>query len=149
MPKSIRGIPHRGNIVEPDFKPAPTEIKIDPDKYTHLWNAFEHSETEASAYYLLRMAYRRGNWAPFTKADVEAVYGAQDGYTFNRLIDPGIGYGLPGERYESGGGWIVKKDGLYYFTEEFIDRCYLSVGGDKLRKQIDQKYPWEREHRTI
>jgi len=101
------------------FVIRPTDIPLTD----HLWNTFDHHETEISARYILKMCQRRGNWQPFTRADIETVYEASghQGFTFNRLIEPGYSYGSRG-RVLSGGGWIVERDGMYFITEEFVRR---------------------------
>lgn len=136
-------IPNRGPLAQPNYKVKPSDIEVKE----HLWNAFDHNETEISAYWLIKLAQRNGDWRPFTREDVEAVYSEKfkDGYTFNLLVERGVGYGRPGERYLWGGGWIVLSEGRYYFTEEFIERCYLSTTGD--RKEIERRWPWENEPR--
>lgn len=103
-----------------------------PDTFEHLWNAFDENETEISAAYLLRLARTRGNWRPFTFEDINSLYRAcrkskTAVFTFNRLVEPGMHYGMPGERWLVGGGWIVLKNGLYYFTDDFIRRVHESA----------------------
>lgn len=76
----------------------------------HLFDAFDHYESEISARYIVRLCQQRNSWSPFTLDEIEAVYqsaGHADGFWFNRLISD---------------GWIVERDGKYFITEGFI-RC--------------------------
>lgn len=126
----------RGDVItDPHFRPSPEDIPADRE---HLWGAFGNHETEVSAHWLVKFARERGSWQPFTRRDIEGFYrasGMRDGFTFNRLIEPGTGYGRPGERYRAGGGWIVERDRLLHFTTEFVLRCHMSATNDpKLRE---------------
>jgi hypothetical protein len=120
-------IPDRGPLATPDFKPTPADINT---KIELLWDAFDHMETEMSALIICRMAQQRGDWRPFTRADIENFDGRKDPgstFCFNRLVEPGMTFGIQRGRYLTGGGWIVEKDDLYHFTEDFILRCYRSA----------------------
>ncbi len=97
---------------------TPEDIQIT----RHLFDAFGQYETEISASWLVRFAQDRGTgWTPFTEEDIEKFYskgGKFSGFTFNKLIS---------------GGWIREaqkghvEGSVYYFTEEFISRCYKSA----------------------
>lgn len=99
------------------------------DTSRHFWDAFDHSETEISARWLVRFAQAHGRgWEPFTAEQIEQFYQEESGgklrnFSFNRLIEPGWSYGRPGERELKGGGWIVKNGDLLYFTPDFVLRC--------------------------
>jgi len=144
--RNSRPIPFRGPLADADFRPQPQEIVIND----HLFNAFGESESEVSADWLVRFAIARGQgWSPFSEEEINVFYHAKfpnENFTFNRLVEAGVGYGLPGERYLTGGGWIVEKDGLYHFTEEFINRCYMAATGRNLDIEIiygeDARYPF-------
>lgn len=72
----------------------------------HFWNAFDNRETEDAARRLVISAKRRGNWEPFTIADIGP------GFDFGRLVAQ---------------EWIFKKEnGEYYFTLQFVARCWGS-----------------------
>lgn len=104
----------------------PSDITADG----HLWDAFDHYETEVSARYIVRMCQQRGNWQPFTQEDIEAVYQAAGfkGFTFNRLIEPQMkSRSLYDKPIPRGGGWIVKGDGRYFITVEFVNRVLHST----------------------
>lgn len=110
----------------------PIQPKDIPSKgWDHLWNAFDNNETEISAAYILLMCQERGNWAPFTFEEINTFYNEKRKtpchFTFNRLIEPGLHYGMPGERHLAGGGWIVERDGKYFLTDDFIQRVSQSV----------------------
>ena len=99
----------------------------------HLWNAFDHKETEISAGYIVRMCQERGGWRPFTQDDIERFYkkSGHRGYRFNRLVEPGMAFGIVQGHHLKGGGWIVRDDaGIYYLTHEFISRCFRSSPAD-------------------
>jgi hypothetical protein len=119
----------RYNIVSGDFDIMPCDI---PSNFTHLWCAFDHCETEISAAYILRFCQEQGSWAPFGYKQINAFYRRTSKFhtfTFNRLIDPGMHYGMHGERRLTGGGWIVQNQAakLYYVTDDFIRRVHKSV----------------------
>lgn len=111
--------------VEGFFPIAPADIPDEP-----LWDCFGHSETEASAAWILRLCRERGGWVAFTREEIEAVYsrsGKYRHYTFNRLVNHDYTYGA-GERKKAGGGWVVfGEDGKYRVTMNFIFRCYESA----------------------
>lgn len=132
--------PNRGKIAARSFKPAPADIDTEAG---HFWNAFGHHETEVSAKWLCRLAQIKGGWLPFTRDEIEKLY--LYSFTFNRLIEPGTGYGRPGEKYLTGGGWIVEMDGLLHFTEEFVTRCFLSSNNKS--EELRERYPEEKEPR--
>lgn len=80
----------------------------------HFWDAFGNSETESSAYWIVRLMQEAGDlWRPFSNQEIETLYrkAGHGGYRFNRLKD--------GEY-----GWILERDGLNYITHNFICRCY-------------------------
>jgi hypothetical protein len=122
-----------GDIVDVDQLNAgiqPEEINTN----SHFWNAFDHSETEVSARWIVRFCQERGRgWDPFTADEIEAYYrkgGKFVNFRFNRLIEPGMAYGVPGERWMEGGGWIIPlPDGRLQVTRDFVHRCYRSVQG--------------------
>lgn len=106
-------------IVTGAFPIQPEDI----DGTKHFWNAFGHNETEVSAGWLVRFAQRRGkSWEPFTDADIEADYntasgGKLKGFRFNRLVEDADNH-----------NWVIKgEDDCYYFTIDFIQRCYRAA----------------------
>lgn len=118
-------------------------FKVQPDDIDastrHLWNAFDHSETETSAGWIIRFLQERGlGWAPFSHNEIEAYYsksGKFTGFSFNRLINPEMVppslarafAGYYDKRIPKGGGWIIKgDDDKYYVTVEFVTRCFSS-----------------------
>lgn len=76
------------------------------------------------------MLQEKGGWSPFTRGEIEAFYqkcGLKDGFRFNRLIQPGITFGIIRGNYSVGGGWVVEnEDGTLEVTEEFVERVYKS-----------------------
>lgn len=79
----------------------------------HFWNAFDHSETEVSANWIVQLCQARGSWDPFSREAIEEIYSRKhrDGFTFNKLLS---------------NGWIIERDGLYHITAGFIVRCFES-----------------------
>lgn len=127
------------NIVEGEYKIMPGDL---PTKFDHLWDAFDHSETEISAKYILHFCQSRGeykaaplvhvkqgSWAPFTYDEIEAFYrrSGHKGFTFNHLVEPGWRVERPGVKHLIGGGWIVQKDDKFYITDDFILRLAQSL----------------------
>ncbi len=118
---------------EDNFEIQPKDI----DASKHLWEAFDHCETEISAGYILRMCQERGGWFPFTQEEIEEFY-RRSGYVnfhFNRLVEPeevplSLARAFAGYREPlmfKGGGWVVfGGDSKYRVTEDFIRRCYKS-----------------------
>ena len=103
----------------------------------HLWDAFDHMETEVSAGYIVRLCQEGGEWVPFTREEIEEFYGrsGHHGFCFNRLVEPEMVptslarafAGYHDAPVPKGGGWVVLGgDGKYRVTEEFIQRCFKS-----------------------
>lgn len=117
-----------------DFHIHPDDI----DASKHFFGAFDHTETEVSAGYIVRFLQKRNlGWEPFTREEIEAFYAEsqKDGFTFNRLIEPEMilpnlarafaGHHDP--RIPAGGGWIIMDTyDRYYVTDDFVKRCYKS-----------------------
>ena len=116
------------------FKIQPEDI----DASCHFFGAFDHTETEISAMWIIRFMQKRGaGWVPFTKEEIQAFYAEKhpDNFSFNRLIEPehvsqNLAKAFAGEiqsRIPKGGGWIVVgDDGKYRVTDNFVMRCYSS-----------------------
>lgn len=101
---SLTHVPIEGNLII-----SPGNI----DTSQHFWNAFDHSETEVSANWIVQLCQKHGSWHPFSKKDIEDLYSQKhkDGFTFNKLLI---------------GGWIIEKNSLYYVTAGFVVRCFES-----------------------
>ncbi|MEX0649401.1 MAG: hypothetical protein WD200_00175 [Candidatus Andersenbacteria bacterium] len=118
----------------------PEDFPIQPDHIDgsrHLWNAFDHTETEVSAGWIIRFLQERGkSWAPFTYGEINAFYSREhkDGFTFNRLINvemvpPNLARAFAGHHDDPvprGGGWILEDADGYHVTDDFITRCFQS-----------------------
>lgn len=98
-------------------KPAWMAIPIDPADIRadrHFYDAFDNSETEISAGWIVRFCQeRKQGWKPFTYKQIDAFYaskGVKDGFTFNRLIP----------------SFIVQKGRRYYITPQFVGKCYTA-----------------------
>ncbi len=68
-----------------------TMSTISPDDVNikkHFLDAFGHYETEMSAYWVVKLAQRKGGWNPFTQEEMDAIYGEAGfvNFNFNRLI---------------------------------------------------------------
>lgn len=117
----------RGPLVEEvaDFRIKPGDINANQ----HLSEAYGHYETEISAGYIIRMCQEKGSWEPFTQEEIKKFYqkaGHQDGFTFNQLVDRGLGFSIMSGNYPVGGGWIVLRDGKYHLTTTFIEAAFKS-----------------------
>lgn len=120
---------HGRNIVthESNFQIQPDDIDTPPGG--HFWGAFDNTETEVSARYVVRLCKRKGGWHPFSHDEIERFYNESGhrGFSFNRLIRPGTAFYILKGRVLEGGGWIIEIDGLYYVTDDFIFRCFQST----------------------
>ncbi|MCL5411071.1 MAG: hypothetical protein M1324_04525 [Patescibacteria group bacterium] len=150
MKKVIVG--YKTYLIQPDH------INTDPNtgpEGSHFFDAFGNTETEVSARWLVRFAQQRGSgWEPFALNEIEAFYnrGGHKGFSFNHLINPGQAFANAAEAFGAiasspnsmaavltaahqptvsvGGGWIVAGDDeKYYFTHEFVSRCYQASPG--------------------
>ena len=95
----------------------------------HLYDAFDNTETEISAHYIIGLCQQKGNWESFTQKEIEDFYrskGHQDGFTFNALIEPMTQHLFDGSSYTVGGGYILKEGDTYKITPQFIERVYKS-----------------------
>ena len=103
-----------------------------------FWDAFDHLETEVSAWWIVRLLQERGcGWVPFTREEIQTLYSSRykDRFSFNRLIEaemvpPDLARAFAGHHdplVPVGGGWVVCDDnGVHRVTQEFVDRCYKS-----------------------
>lgn len=78
---------------------------------THFYNAFGNMETDIAARIIVQLCQKKGEWAPFTKAEIDAF--CDRNFMFHRLI--GTKHFIAGNH-----------DG-YYVTHEFVTRCFLSA----------------------
>ncbi len=139
------------------MKPTDKDYPITPDMIDaskHLFDAFNHLETETSAGWIVRFCQRRGSWAPFTYAEIDGYYrerGQNNGFTFNRLlaknleahdfvsfhlssVDMGT---VPAIRQLDGEpktGFVVVVDETFVVTHEFVTRCFGSSPTKKNKK---------------
>lgn len=117
----------RGPLVEEvaDFPIQPGDINAKQ----HMYDAYGNNETEISAGYIIRMCQEKGSWEPFTADEIEEFYqkvSPHTGFSFNQLVDQGMGYSIVSGHYPVGGGWIVLKDGKYHLTTTFIEAAFKS-----------------------
>ena len=101
-------------------RPTPKPSEIYSKK--HFWNAFDQSETEVSARWIVRymqdVEERTGKcWPSFTYEQINGYYTLSDGFTFNRLL----GYRNKSTQYIE-----VDNDGNMTVTANFIGRCHRS-----------------------
>lgn len=117
------------------YRIMPLDINVDYKKgFKHLFNAFDNSETETSAAWLVEMAQKHGSWRPFSREEIEAVYHEhfEEDFRFNRLIRQGRGFYIMEGYRDEGGGWIVcdgdesKPGAMFHFTDDFVERCFKS-----------------------
>lgn len=124
-------------IVYPDIFPIkPADVNT-----RGLMETFGNSETEVSAYWLLKLAKERNSWASFTLADIEKIYHVKykEDFLFNRLVDIGSGYSIHGGRYDIGGGWIYYDETVerYYFSVDFVLRCCWGMAKNQPQSFVD------------
>jgi hypothetical protein len=99
----------------------PEHINIDE----HFFDAFNNTETEVSARWIVMMCQRSNCWSPFSDEDIETFYRQNSrfrNFYFNRLHDQ---------------GYIIKKDGLNYITHEFICKCFCSAPAKSLFPEVE------------
>lgn len=116
-------------IVGNNFPIQPCQINT----HWRLIGAFENSETDMSAHYILKLCQRLGGWFPFSLKQIEEIFNesAYKRFPFNLLVEPGeiltkpdpTGKTLP-RKEMTGGGYIIYKDEKYHLTDEFVTRCY-------------------------
>jgi hypothetical protein len=124
---TTENIHDRGPIAEPTFTIEPSMIDVSK----HFWDAFDNSETEVSARWIVRFMQEFGHWVPFSLVDLEEFYHrsrpATESFEFNRLVEPQWVFFIRRGRVLEGGGWVVRgEDGLYRVTEDFVARCAKS-----------------------
>lgn len=108
------------------------------DAKQHLFGAFDNTETETSAGWVIRFLQERGrSWEPFTRKEIQAFYARKfprERFSFNRLVNPemippSLVRAFEGHRdplVPRGGGWIVEVDGKFHVTDDFVTRCFRS-----------------------
>ena len=89
-------------------KDTPIKPK-DIDTKQHFFNSFEKMEREVSARACVSLAQKNKSWRAFSKAEIDKHWG--ENVWFNGLDSL---------------GYIVLKKDKYYFTAEFIAKCYAS-----------------------
>lgn len=91
------------------FSVAPWDI----DASKHFFDAFDNTETEISAWWIVHfLQERKDGWRPFTYDDINLFYRKKHShdFEFNWLVKK---------------DWIVlRDDGKYCVTVDFILRCY-------------------------
>jgi hypothetical protein len=117
----------RGPLIEEvaDFPIKPSDINAT----AHLYNAYGNNETEVSAGHIIRMCQEKGSWGPFTADEIEEFYhrvSSHTGFSFNQLVDQGMGFSIMTGNYPMGGGWIVLRDGKYHLTTTFVEAAFKS-----------------------
>jgi len=91
----------------------------------HFFDAFDNSETEGSASWIVRFCQQGNRWVAFSEKEIEAFYNSFGNrhFPFNRLI----GKNPSRIGVENEGAWIVRgEDSLYRVTIDFVMRCYNS-----------------------
>jgi len=115
-------------IVSKNFKVQPSDIYTGSD----LLNTFGQFESEEVAKWIVELCQEKGMWDKFSEEELLASYNRKNkGRPLQRihfyiLVDP-----QPLSEFETGekpimlgGGWIIEKDGNYFITQEFVERCY-------------------------
>lgn len=98
------------NVVR-DFEPYPIKpYNIDSEvKFT---NTFGSDDKDIIARWLVKLAQTNGGWKPFTQGQATQFYnrkGGQGACPVNKLTE-----------------WLVKENGEYLYTHQFISRCFAS-----------------------
>ena len=109
------------------------------DASNHMYESFNHMETEVSAGWIVRFMQSRGTgWTPFTFVEINEFYSKvfpDEKFSFNRLvgaemIPPSLVRAFAGHcdpLIPAGGGWIILGDDKkYYVTDDFVTRCFKS-----------------------
>jgi len=138
--RNLTHVNHKEDRLSRNAVTSGEELPIQPkdiDGSKHFFSAFDHTETEVSANWIIRFLQERGqSWRPFSYEDIDAFYARKfkNGFRFNRLVEaemvpPSLARAFAGYRdplIAVGGGWIIhnEAEGLYYVTEEFIMRCH-------------------------
>ena len=52
------------------FPIKPSDVNTD----VHFYETFDHLGTEIAANWIVRLCQERGDWGPFTRADVDSFY---------------------------------------------------------------------------
>lgn len=85
-----------------------------------MGSKWQNCETEASAWWLLKLARKRKSWKPFTQNDIDELYQKKfpkEHFWFNKLTEDGD---------------IVKIGNYYHFTDYFIIECNKLLNSCKL-----------------
>lgn len=121
------------------FRIQPEDI----DTSKRLFDAFDNTETEISAIWIVRFLQDRGmGWDSFTFEEISAFYNRtiKGEFGFNRLVNPewvppNLARAFAGHHDRPvpvGGGWIIlENDKKYYITEDFVERCFRSNPKEK------------------
>lgn len=121
----------RPQIVEGrDYPIKPEDI----DATRHFFEAFDHTETEISARWVVRLCQEKGHWGPFTEAELTAFYHREfpdSTFRFHRLVEPQMSYSLRGGGGMCGGGWLVREGDTLRVTHNFITRCFKASPAKK------------------
>ena len=84
----------------------PNNINIEE----RLWEAFNDCETEASAYWIIKLCQQKNGWFDFTHEEINNLYEKAEykEFLFNRLITD---------------GYIIKYKNTYKITSTFVFKC--------------------------
>lgn len=131
-----------------DAEFSPEQYPIQPEHINvknHFFSAFDNTETEISANWVISFLQKRGqSWNPFSFDEINKFYQKtfkNENFTFNRLIKPEM---IPPSLARAfaghidplipvGGGWIENTGDSYQVTEDFINRCFKSSPKSKLK----------------
>jgi hypothetical protein len=98
----------------------------DIDTSKPFMEAFDHTETESSARWVVRFCQEKESWGPFREEELQTFYNRtypESRFHFNRLIEPGMTYESRGSLLR-GGGWLVRDGTNLRVTHDFITRCF-------------------------
>jgi hypothetical protein len=121
------------------------EFPITPADIKHrqrFFGAFDNTEMEESAGYIVALMQKLGSWIPFTLEQVNELYEQLSGkrkFSWNRLlgyyvIDPKEWWPQKGKNVPSDVFIAEGSDGKFYVTDAFILACYRSAPILRLKK---------------
>ena len=107
-----------------DHPIKPELINTDPD--VHFWSAFENSEAEVSAKWIVRFLQHKGqSWGVVDVAELNTFYNER-----RKAALEAAGKSFHAEKFWFNGidtHYMVKVgEGQYRVTQEFVGRCHLS-----------------------
>lgn len=111
-------------MVTVDIKPE--DIDVSKGSGQLMDSIWQNMETEASAYYLVKLAQKNGSWRDFTKKEIDKI--AKEDFWFNKLRR--WPFDISNEPYDyitfEPKTNMIKSfaGGVFSFTDKFINEVY-------------------------